>query len=74
MQGEDGTGKVLTVSADVSDLTAVRAVLTKVEKSSGPVDVAVCCAGLATPKSFVDQEVAEAATMMSVRSRASACF
>jgi NAD(P)-dependent dehydrogenase (short-subunit alcohol dehydrogenase family) len=57
---------VHTVAADVADAAKLEAALKALEAEKGPVDVAVCCAGLSVPKLFVDMPLEQARSVMQV--------
>lgn len=60
------TGSVHIVAADVADASALGSALRGLEAERGPVDVAVCCAGMCIPKLFKDQTLEEAHKVMQV--------
>ena len=60
------TGSVHILAADVADASALGSALRGLEAEKGPVDVAVCVAGLSVPKLFQDQTLEEAHKVMQV--------
>jgi NAD(P)-dependent dehydrogenase (short-subunit alcohol dehydrogenase family) len=74
MQAKYPEGQVHVMSADVVNYAALQAGLSRLQDSVGPIDIAVCSAGLAIPKELVDQQVSEAVTMMNVRPSSAVCM
>jgi NADP-dependent 3-hydroxy acid dehydrogenase YdfG len=55
---------------DVSDYAATAAALQQLQDSAGAIEVAVCNAGLAIPKTVTEQPLEEFQTTMNVRTAA----
>jgi NADP-dependent 3-hydroxy acid dehydrogenase YdfG len=58
--------RVNVVSVDVSDFTTLEKTLRSLQDHAGPVDVAVCNAGICIPKKLIHQELSEAEVTMKV--------
>jgi NAD(P)-dependent dehydrogenase (short-subunit alcohol dehydrogenase family) len=59
--------QVHVVSVDVSDFATLERTLRSLQEKVGPVDVAVCNAGICIPKKLIDQELSEMEMTMKVR-------
>jgi NAD(P)-dependent dehydrogenase (short-subunit alcohol dehydrogenase family) len=58
--------QVHVVSVDVSDFATLERTLRSLQEQVGPVDVAVCNAGMCIPKKLIDQELSETEMTMKV--------
>lgn len=65
-ENSPSTGSVHTLAADVSEAKALEVALLGLEADKGPVNVAICVAGMCIPKLFKDQTLEEARSVMQV--------